>query len=166
MSGYGSVAGMSDPAQYADQFADEFEAAFARLRVCVEQACLGVPDSDWSRQIAAAIRAALDFAAADPMAGQVLTNGALAAGKEGFAHYDRMISHFAAELRFGRDERPEGEWLPPITERMMVGGLASLIAQRLDFGRHVELSHLAPEAIQFVLTPYLGGEEARRVAAL
>jgi hypothetical protein len=156
---------MTDVVRHPEQFANAFDAAFARLQVRVEHACLGESDTDWPAQVAAAIRAALDFAAVDPAAAQTLTNEALAKGKEGYARYDRMISHFAAGLRFGRDERSEGEWLPPITERMMVGGLASLIAQRLDFGRHVELPRLAPEAIQFVLTPYLGGVEARRVAA-
>jgi hypothetical protein len=38
-----------------------------------------------------------------------------------------------------------------------------LVAQRVDLGRAAELPTLAPEAIQFVLTPYLGAAEARRV---
>jgi hypothetical protein len=75
-----------------------------------------------------------------------------------------MISHFGERLLPGRAMRPEGERLPEITERAMIGGLAMLIAQRLDLGRAAELPALAPEAIQFVLTPYLGTEEARRVA--
>jgi hypothetical protein len=48
----------------------------------------------------------------------------------------------------------------------MVGGLASLIAQRLDSRAAVsQLPALAPDAIQFVLTPYLGAEAARRIGA-
>jgi hypothetical protein len=144
--------------------ATAFDEAFARLRVRVERACLAEPDSDWPAQVSSGITAALDFAAAHPGDAQALTNDALAMGKDGFSHYDRMLSHFAAGLLPGRTERPDGELLPEITEKMMVGGLASLIAQRLDFGRHAELPALAPEAIQFVLTPYLGTDEARRVA--
>jgi hypothetical protein len=79
--------------------------------------------------------------------------------------YDRMIDHFAAGLRPGRAERPEGEWLPEITEKTMVGGVAMLIAQRLTFDRQAELPALAPDAIQFVLTPYIGAKEAGEVAA-
>jgi hypothetical protein len=75
-----------------------------------------------------------------------------------------MIEHFAERLRPGRAERPTGEFLPEITEKTMVGGLAMLIAQRLTFDRFAELPALAPEAIQFVLTPYLGAADARRVA--
>ncbi len=46
----------------------------------------------------------------------------------------------------------------------MVAGLASLVAARLDPPER--LPSLAPEAIQFVLTPYLGAESAREVSVL
>ncbi|HSS03654.1 MAG TPA: hypothetical protein VLK89_00510 [Solirubrobacterales bacterium] len=115
--------------------------------------------------MSAGIRAALEFAAADPAAAQLLTNGAMASGRDGFARYDRMITHFASRLLRGRARRPEGEWLPEITEKAMVGGFAMLVAQRIDRGGAAELSALAPEAIQFVLTPYTGTAEARRRAS-
>ena len=47
----------------------------------------------------------------------------------------------------------------------MASGVAMLVAQRLDQDRQAELPAIAPEAIQFVLTPYIGIGEARRVAA-
>jgi hypothetical protein len=149
-------------ARRADDFADAFERALARLQVRVETAC--ADERAWSDRVAAGIRAALAYAAADPGAAQVLTNEAMAEGPAGFARYDRMIDHFAEALRPGRAARPEGGELPEITEKTMVGGVAMLIAQRLSFGRQGELEALAPEAVQFVLTPYLGAVEARRVA--
>jgi hypothetical protein len=94
-----------------------------------------------------------------------LTSDALAAGKQGYARYDRMLAHFGERLLPGRALRPEGEPLPEIIEKAMTGGLAMLIAQRVDLGREAELPALAGEAIQFVLTPYLGTDEARRIAA-
>jgi hypothetical protein len=153
---------MDDRAQHPDEFANTFESALARLQIRIETACAA--EAEWPAQMAAGIRAALGFAAAEPSAAEVLTNEAMAGGKAGFARYDRMIDHFAEALRPGRAERPEGEWLPEITEKTMVGGVAMLVAQRLNFGRHAELPALAPEAVQFVLTPYLGAADARRVA--
>jgi hypothetical protein len=153
---------MNDKAQHSDEFANAFEPALGRLQIRIETACAA--EAEWPAQVAAGIRTALAFAAAEPAAAQVLTNEAMAEGKAGFARYDRMIDHFAAALRPGRTERPEGDWLPEITEKTMVGGVAMLIAQRLTFDRHRELPALAPEAIQFVLTPYLGAVEARRIA--
>lgn len=153
---------MSDEAQHPDDFVNAFEPALARLQIRIETACAS--EVEWPARVAVGIRAALAFGAAEPTAAQVLTNEAMAEGKAGFARYDRMVDHFAAALRPGRAERPQGELLPEITEKTMVGGVAMLVAQRLSFGRHDELTALAPEAIQFVLTPYLGAVEAKRVA--
>jgi hypothetical protein len=153
---------MDGKAQHPDDFANAFEPALARLQIRVETACAS--EAEWPGQVAAGIRATFAFAAAEPAAAEVLTNEAMAGGKAGFARYDRMIEHFAEALRPGRAQCLEGEWLPEITEKTMVGGVAMLIAQRLTFDRYAELPALAPEAIQFVLTPYLGAADARRVA--
>jgi hypothetical protein len=154
---------MDDAARQPDDFASAFEAAFARLQVRVETACAS--EEEWPAQVAAGVSAALEFAAADPASAQLLTNEALAAGRAGYARYDRMLSHFGGRLLPGRVLRPEGEQLPEMVEKAMTGGIAMLIAQRLDMGRADELPALAREATQFVLTPYLGTEEARQVAA-
>jgi hypothetical protein len=154
---------MDDAAQRQDEFADLFESAFARLRIRVETACAS--QSGWPLGAAAAIRAALEFAASDPNAIRALTTDSLAAGKVGFARYDRLISYLCDLLLPGRAERPEAEDLPSETERALAGGVAMLVAQRIDLDRHAELPALAAEAIQFVLTPYLGIKEARRIAA-
>ncbi|HWM62960.1 MAG TPA: hypothetical protein VNP96_03125 [Solirubrobacterales bacterium] len=153
---------MDDSPQQAEDFADAFESALARAQIRIETAC--ARETEWTAQVAAGIRAALAFAAAEPAAAQVLTNGALAMGRAGFARYDRMIDHFAKAFLPGRALRPEGDRLPATTEKMLAGGVAMLIAQRLDLGRHAELPTLASDAIQFVLTPYLGTAEAKRVA--
>jgi hypothetical protein len=154
---------MDEAAQRQDEFADAFESAFARLRIRIETACAGEPD--WAAGTVAGIQAALDFAAGDPVAVGVLTTDALAGGKAGFARYDRMISYLGKLLLPGRAERPGGESLPAETERALTGGIAMLVAQRIDLNRHGELPELAAEASQFVLTPYLGIAEARKVAA-
>lgn len=149
--------------QLPDDFASSFESAFARLQIRIETAC--ATQTDWPLQVAAAVRAAFAFAAADTAAASTLTSEVLAAGRSGYARYDRMLAHFGEQLLPGRALRPEGQWLPAITEKAMVGGLAMLIAQRVDMGRAAQLPALVAEAIQFVLTPYLGAEEARLTAA-
>jgi hypothetical protein len=153
---------MNDEAQRPDDFDTAFQSSLARLQIHIETACAS--EDDWAARVSAGVRAALAFAAANPVAAEALTNEAMAGGKAGFARYDRMIEHFADALRPGRAEQPSGQWLPEITEKTMVGGLAMLIAQRLSLGRHTDLPALAPEATQFVLTPYLGTTEARKVA--
>lgn len=154
---------MNDTAPHPDNFANEFDTALAALQVRIETAC--AEQGDWATQIAAAIGAALAFAAADPAAAQVLINGALAAGRAGYARYARMLAYFGEGLLPGRALAAEGSQLPEALELAMVGGLAGLIAQRLAQDRAAELPALAAEAIQFVLTPYLGIEAASRAAA-
>jgi len=160
---------MNDTGQYRDGSALAFEAAFFRLQAAIDGACrierIGAPAPDWPAQAAAAIRAAFEWAAANPEAANLLTNKALGEGPGGIARYHRLVAFLAGLLREGREERGEAPDLPSITERALAGGLASLVAQRLDQGREDELPALAPEAIQFALTPYLGAEEARLAAA-
>ncbi len=147
-----------------DDFPRAFEAAFGRLQVVVEEAYLS--QVEWPDQVAAAIRAGFEFATADPDAADLLTNRALAHGKDGIARYQRFLAFAAGLLAPGRTHSPDGELLPDIVEHSVAGGLVMLVAQRVDRGRADELPELVPDAIQFALTPYLGVEGARRVAAV
>ncbi len=155
---------MEEIADSPEGFAAAFEAAFARFQVRVEGACAG--RSDWASGIAAAIRAGLDFAAVDPVAADTLTNQALGMGGDGIARHRRLLAYIAEALAAGREERPHGAELPQLTDQALAGGLASLVAERLARGKESELPAVAPEAVQFALTPYLGREEAERIAAL
>jgi DNA-binding PucR family transcriptional regulator len=154
---------MGETAHFSDDFADAFEAALARFQVRVEKACTS--GEDWATGAAAAIRAALEFAAEDPAAANTLTNEAMAAGLDGIARRERLLAHTGDALARGRAERPEAEDLPEMTEHALVGGIAALIADRVARGRADELPGMAAEAIQFALTPYLGIAEAKRIAA-
>jgi len=153
---------MGDRERQPDDFAFAFDSAFAALQVRIESAC---SDADkWPERVAAGIRAAFEWASAEPAAAGLLTNDALAGGSAGFERYERMIAYVAELLEPGRGRATHGERLPKITERAMASGVAMLVAQRLSLGKQAELPALAGEAIQFVLTPYLGSDEARRVA--
>jgi hypothetical protein len=152
-----------DTAKPSPDLPGAFDSAFDSLRGRIEMACRS--EDEWRGKVAIAVREALVFAAANPAAAWVLTNRAMGGNTDGFERLDGMIEHFAEKLAPGRDETPDGERLPEITERAMVSGVVSLVAQRLHLGRQEELPAIAPEAIQFVLTPYLGTEEARATAA-
>jgi hypothetical protein len=155
--------GMEEIGNPPDGFASAFEAAFARLQVRLEEACAG--SADWSDGIAAAVRATLEFAAAEPAAANTLTNEAMAAGRDGIARRERLLAYAGEGLARGRGLRSQSGDLPRVTEHALVGGVAALIGERLASGRAAELPALAPEAIQFVLTPYLGTAEARRISS-
>jgi hypothetical protein len=153
---------MDDVRKLREDFPKAFEAAFARLQVAILDACRS--ERSWSAKVASGVWAGLEFATDDPVAADLLTNGALAEGADGIARHERLVAYLAAGFLPGREERPDGRHLPGVTERAMAGGLVTMVAMRLDQGREEELPALASEAIQFVLTPYLGVDEARRVA--
>jgi hypothetical protein len=153
---------MAESAGQPEEFASAFDSAFAGLQVAIEAACAA--ELEWPVGVVAGMRAALEWAATEAGAAQLLTNGALAGGAAGFARYDRMISYIAGLLLPGRELADHGGRLPEVTERAISSGLAMLVAQRLSLGREAELPGLAPEAAQFALTPYLGTAEARRIA--
>jgi hypothetical protein len=153
---------MEGRAQEPDDFASAFESAFARLQILLETAC--AKGGPWQGRAIDAIRQALEFAAAEPRAADVLTIGALAQGVDGLERYERLMAYVAGLLESGRAESPHGTELPPTTERSLAGGVATIVANRVQRGREAELPGLTAEVVQFVLTPYLGMEEARRLA--
>ncbi len=153
---------MDGRAQQPDDFSSAFESAFARLQVLLEMACIG--GGPWPKRVRVAVRQALDFAAAEPAAASVLTNAALGQGRDGLERYERLMAYLAGLLKPGRAESSHGADLPSTTERSLAGGIATIVANRLARGRAEELPGLSPEVVQFILTPYMGTEEARRIA--
>ena len=150
---------MRDKSSTPDDFANRFDSALARLQVAVLDAC--EREAQWPAKIAAAIHAALGFAAADPAAARTLTVDALAQGGYGVRRRQRAIEHYAELLGA---EAPEDPRRPDITEPGVVGGIVSLLTRRLFHGEEEGLEDLAPDLIQFALTPYFGTEEAKAQA--
>jgi hypothetical protein len=153
---------MKDIAQHPMDFTSAFEAAFARLQVAAEDAYMS--HADWADRVVAVIHVAFGFAASDPSAAHTLTSQPLGHGSEGAARYERLVDYWAGLLSPGREHCPGSVELPETIERALAGGILALIAQRVDQGCAEELPELVPDAIQFVLTPYLGIDQARRIA--
>jgi hypothetical protein len=153
---------MDGRAEQSGDFASAFEGAFARLQVMLEMVC--VSSDPWPERVRVGVRRALEFAAEDPAAASMLTSAALAQGGDGLERYERLMAYLAGLLEPGRAESPYGADLPATTERSIAGGIATIVANRVDRGKAEGLPRLAPEVVQFVLTPYLGTKEARRIA--
>jgi AcrR family transcriptional regulator len=74
------------------------------------------------------------------------------------------LDRFAAMLSGGRNLYPLAASLPVSTERVVVGGVASILLDRLFAEDPGALPTLEPQLVELVLLPYLGAEEARRIA--
>jgi hypothetical protein len=151
---------MDDIRNSPGDFPAAFSGAVGRLQVAVLEACR--EQKQWPAKVAAAIAAALDFAAAEPESVQLLTVEALIQRPDGGRRYVQTIEHFADLLRA---EAPVDERRPKSTEQALVGGVATTITDRMRHGTPSELQAAIPELVEFVLLPYVGGSEAKRWAS-
>lgn len=75
------------------------------------------------------------------------------------------IDRAATVLEGGRTLYPAAEGMPSTTERTLVAGVVTIATQQLLAEEASDLSVIEVEAIEMVLTPYIGPAEARAVAA-
>ncbi|HEX3323970.1 MAG TPA: TetR/AcrR family transcriptional regulator [Solirubrobacterales bacterium] len=122
---------------------------------------------DWPHAVRNGIAAMLEFLAAEPHLARLCMVEALVAGPVVVERYDAAIQSFVPYFQSGREGRPPEVLarLSPTTEEALVGGMVSLISRRIIAGKAEELEELLPDLVEFILTPYLGSEEASKIAA-
>ena len=138
------------------------EAFLERLRV--EALAASEESDDWPFKV----RAVLDAVLASLLeAGPLPRVFAVEATASSFAAADRQLAvldECADLLREGRRFHPRAALLPELTERLLVGGAASIVCSHLLAEDTAALQALGPELTMAFLAPYLGEAEARRVA--
>lgn len=157
------------PEQFYSQFADTraaveatYEALFGRYLSRLLQTCNA--QSSWPLKVKVAIGATLDMVAASPVEAQFLTVEAMAINDDFRQRVLDSRDRLARLLVAGRAEIQHGAELPGVIESALVGGIAGVISAQLQDGEAKHLPALAPELVEFTLTPYLGREEAAEVA--
>ena len=143
-----------------------FLAAFAiiveHLKVLMQEAA--APCGEWPDQVVAELRAALRFFASEPELAQLGLVDSLAAGPVVAERFRATLLSFAPLLAPGRALRASDRPLPGSREESLLGGLASLMTRSIATGKAEQLEELLPDLVEFVLTPYLGPEQAQRFA--
>jgi AcrR family transcriptional regulator len=119
----------------------------------------------WPRRIQAGLTAFLDYVAAEPALARTCMVEALAAGPAAVEYHEESQQAFVSLLRLGRDVTPYGRELPEAMEEAIVGGVFWIVYQRLVTADDGAVTALLPELVEFALTPYLGAEDARAIAA-
>src|SRR5665811_409922 len=122
--------------------------------------------ADWAHSIKAGLDAMLEFLAAEPSLARLCMVEALVAGPAVVERYDAAIQSFVPYFQKGREGRPPEvlSRLSATTEEALVGGMVSLISRRIIAGKAEELEGLLPDLVEFTLTPYLGSDEAAKIA--
>jgi AcrR family transcriptional regulator len=120
---------------------------------------------EWPRRVAAGLAAFLGFVAEEPALARTCMVEALAAAPASVRYYEESLQSFVSLFRLGRDVSPHGQELPETLEEALIGGVFWILYQRLLEKEAAGIEKLLPELVEFTLTPYLGAEAARAVAA-
>jgi AcrR family transcriptional regulator len=139
------------------------ERAFERLSKVIVDACRA--EVAWPDRVAGAIGASLAFAVRSPSEAQLIVVACHTASEPKLASRGHAAHEKLADLlRVGRQQAEVGHTPPELTEQAVIGAAMAVVGTRLLAGDVATLPLLAPELTQVILTPYLGDEEAQRVA--
>ncbi len=141
-----------------------FLAAYEMIEAHVLDEMLAAPGSSepWPDRVRARVAALLDVLARDTAVARCFLIEPLAAGGEVAARYREAMQLVAATLR---PEPPPSGLDMEVRDQALIGGIATLIVRRLNTGAAARLPELLPDLTELALAPYVGREEAKRLAA-
>lgn len=117
----------------------------------------------WEERVLASLASLLAFLAEKPALARLVLVEGLRAGRGVFDHYQDALQSFVPSLREGAPAPPGAPRPPEATDEAVVGGVAALLSRRALGDELDRLGEFLPEIGEFVLTPYLGAAEARRI---
>lgn len=107
-----------------------------------------------------ALRALFETILADPLIAKATIVEAPTVGPVIAERYQGVMNSLSPLFALGRTFNPAAEALPDTLEDTLAGGVLWSAYQRLIVGEVDRIEALMPEAIEFVLRPYLGEAEA------
>lgn len=143
-------------------FLAAFEVVVAHIRELASEAI--APGDDWSLRARAAARAVLLFFAAEPDLARLCLVESQAAGPAVSARFHEAVHEVVPYLEQGRTMRDSERELPATTEESTIGALVLLASRKVAAGETEQLEELLPDFAEFILAPYIGAEQATRLA--
>lgn len=152
---------MSEISDPFDGFSAAYLAASERVFGRIDAAC--AQPLDWPLRLRAAVESVLALFAEDPELAHLFLFEAYSAGRFAQLRHEETLGRLASLLREGR------EWAvatpPDVLEIGLVGSAVFVVGAALRAGAPRSLPELAPELVVLILAPYVGVEEAERIAA-
>lgn len=143
-------------------FLAAFEVVVGHIRELAMEAA--EPGDQWPARAVAAARAVLAFFADEPDLARLCLVESQAAGLVVAARFHETVAEVVPYLEQGRGERPEAQDLPRTTEDSTLGALVLLAARKVAAGEATQLEDVFPDFVEFILAPYVGAEDAARIA--
>jgi AcrR family transcriptional regulator len=143
-----------------------FLAAFDVLRDHIEDLITAAvaSEDDWPHQVIAALRATLEFFAAEPTLARLCLLESVSATPTIAVRFREAVLACVPALARGREELDDPDSLLPETEDAILGGIVSLVTRSIVAGEAESLPALLPDLADFALSPYLGAERATDLA--
>lgn len=140
--------------------------AFDCLRDTIADAfAAGSGDEDWPSGVAAAVGAAVDFAARLPGEARLVLASSQSPSEPALAREDFAAHRELVQLLHEGSRRCPGVRSPSgLTEQAAVGAAMSIVGSYLAAEETDALPELKTDLIQIILIPYLGSAEAKRIA--
>lgn len=120
---------------------------------------------EWPRRVQAGLAGFLSYVIAEPALARTCMVEALAAGPASVRRYEESLQAFVSLFKIGRGVSSHGGELPETLEEALIGGVFWILYQRLLLDETDRIEGLLPELVEFTLSPYLGADDARKVAA-
>jgi AcrR family transcriptional regulator len=122
-------------------------------------------ENDWRKGVRAGIAALLDFLACEPSFAHIALLDTPTATPLSAERSQAGLTAYAQMLLPGFDEAPKHHRPPAITIEAITGGLFELCSHYAAQGRIQQLTELTTHATYIALAPFIGAEEAARVAS-
>lgn len=142
---------------------ERIELAAAAPELGAAEREVGRPTADneeWGARVAAGAAEALRLLGANPALAHLIAVDSFQAGPAARRRQEACLAELAAALR---DGRPGAADSPAELEELLLGGVIALIGRYVDGNRADRLPEATPELVEYLLVPYLGIEEARRI---
>jgi AcrR family transcriptional regulator len=143
-------------------FLAAFEVVVGHIRGLAGEEAAAI--EDWPERAIAAARTVLAFFAEEPDLARLCLVESQAAGPAVSARFHEAVHEVVPYLEQGRGERAIERELPATTEESTIGALVMLTSRKVAAGEAAQLEELLPDVAEFILAPYLGAEDAARLA--
>lgn len=163
------AAGVSRRTFY-ENFSDKEDCFLRTYEVIVERIGARVDEAyarpgSWPERVHAGLAAFLEFIDREPAFARLALVEALAAGPRALEIYEAAVQRFRRFFEEGREHSPYAGELTETVSQAVVSGIAGVLYERIMRGDGAPASSLLGDLSYFGLVPYLGHDEAKRVAA-
>ena len=139
-----------------------FERFLTDMHDHIEEACEGT--RDWPEKVKITIETAFEYVVELESVARLFMVDAMKTGAAGVERRCVSIDSAALRLKHGRLLYPQAADYPDAMERALVAGVVMIAMTHLLSEDAGHLPGLVPEAVEMVLTPYIGTRRARSVA--